>query len=295
MKRKDVDIRIENNKRASDLIYKAEKENLTVDEINELKAIHTGYGGIGDNTQYFTPKEVVNYMIGSLKVSGFKGGSVLEPSCGNGIFINELINNFEDIDITGVELNFELSKLNKICYPSAHIIQGNTLDYSDGFKEKFDLIIGNPPFGKTNKNKAFPLGINKLEAQFVELALDSLKPDGHFIMVLPTSVLNIGSLIPLRQKIMNEFVIMQSIQLPDTTFYKSGTSVNASILHLRKKSFLINDTDHNYSIMMACIDNIGWNKHGHECNNDLLECLDSYKNTYSEYKKQIEVFFKGEV
>ena len=95
MKKKDLELRRKNNTKANELLMKSIKEKLTQEEIEELKLLHTGYGGIGDNTQYFTPKPVVNYIMDVLKIVGFKGGNVLEPSCGNGIFIDAIHNTFE--------------------------------------------------------------------------------------------------------------------------------------------------------------------------------------------------------
>ena len=235
MRNEDREIRRNNNKKAYELICKADTTSLTAEEIEELKVLHTGYGGLGDNTQYFTPEEVVQYMISSLKITGFKGSKVLEPSCGNGIFISHLQKNFDSLDITAVELNYELFKLNKICYPEVNLINGNTLDYCEDFENQYDLVIGNPPYGRGTKRDTLKLSGAKLEGQFTELCLKALKPGGHFIMVLPTSVLSSNFYKPLRKKIINKFIILQSIELPIETFAKSDTRVSTSILHLRKK------------------------------------------------------------
>lgn len=290
MRHKERIIRINNNNRASELLNKSTKEALTIEEIEELKVLHTGYGGIGDNTQYFTPKEVISYMIESLKAVGFKGGKVLEPSCGNGMFIGSLLDSFDNLDITGVELSNELAMLNRVCYPNVNIMQGNTLSYLEELEGKFDLVIGNPPFGKGTKNYDLPLGIGKLEGQFVQLSAKALKPNGHLIMVVPTSVLSIEGYRKLRAWLLDEFVLIQSIQLPNNTFYKSGANVGTGVIQLRKKSKLIGDMENDYSVFMAMIESIGWDKSGREKENKLIGCLENFKEFYKNNGKDFNIY-----
>lgn len=41
---------------------------------------------------YYTPKEVINFMYRYLvEVCDFKGGAILEPSCGNGTFFEHIL------------------------------------------------------------------------------------------------------------------------------------------------------------------------------------------------------------
>lgn len=288
MKRADRNLRIKNNELACELIRKGENEQLSPKEIDDLKNLHTGYGGLFDNTQYFTPDEVINYMIESIKLMGFKEGKVLEPSCGNGKIIDSLIKNFNNLDITGVELSRELYKLNKICYPTCKFINDDTLDYIDEFNEQYDLVIGNPPYGKAPKNKELPLGKSTLEGQFFEFCLNTLKPGGHLILVLPTSVLSSDSYRPLRNKAIEDFILIQSISLPNSAFYKSNTSVSTSIIHLMKKEL---QSEKNYSVFMAIADSIGWDNSGKELKNDLIEILSHFKEFVENEKLQYKNFF----
>ena len=293
MRRKDLDIRINKNKKATELIQVAMDRKLTNAEIEELKTLHTGYGGISDNTQYFTPEEVVQYMIDSLDIFiDISKAKILEPSCGNGIFLRKLYEKNSMLDITGVELNRELYLLNKICYEKATIIEANTLDYLEDFKEKFDIVIGNPPFGATKSNPEFPLSQNRLEAQFVELSLKALKPGGHFIMVLPTSILSANSYIPLRQKILDNFMVIQSVELPDTTFCKSNTNVTTSILHLMKIKNTKKTYETDYNVLMSTIEKIGFTKKGDKCENQLENLIATLKEHHNKIKSNIDILLK---
>lgn len=292
MRREDVFKRVENNEKARELIDKYNKEGLREEEIATLKALHTGYGGISDNTQYFTPIEVVDYMMDALKTFEFSGKRVLEPSSGNGIFVENLLKNFSDLDITSIELNYELYNLNKICYKEVNNINANTLEYFDLDKlediEKFDLVIGNPPFGRGLKDNRLPLSKSRLEAQFLELSLKLLNPGGHLLMVVPTSVLANSSYRELRSYILKDFCLIQSIELPCSTFIKSDTSVSTSILHLRK---IKTKSEFNYKVLMAVADSVGWDEKGNKTNNDLIKISKGLKNFYIKSIEQFSYFF----
>jgi len=86
--------------------------------------------------QFFTPKIVADFMVGMSSVS--KDSKVLEPSFGKGVFLNEL-KQMGYINLTGYEIDKSLT-LNidaKLVYESF---------VSSEIKEKFNLIIGNPPY-----------------------------------------------------------------------------------------------------------------------------------------------------
>lgn len=61
------------------------------------------------------------------------------------------------------------------------------------FSEKYDLVIGNPPYGEHRglyKGLGEEPKISKYEDYFVKRSLDSLKPEGILAMVLPSGWLN---------------------------------------------------------------------------------------------------------
>jgi len=85
--------------------------------------------------QYFTPEIVADFMITLADVS--KETKILEPSCGHGIFLDLLQKKgFENI--TAYEIDSSLAKgFSNVRYESF---------VSAKITEKFDLIIGNPPY-----------------------------------------------------------------------------------------------------------------------------------------------------
>lgn len=123
--------------------------------------------------QYFTPKKIVKEMMKlSRNFDCTKDGytvsdeiDVLEPSCGEGIFIKEIVNKINEIsentdkkyyknnkkyNITGIEVddNLKQNLSNNVNNSdvTVSILHQNFLSYS--INKKYDLIIGNPPYIK---------------------------------------------------------------------------------------------------------------------------------------------------
>jgi len=85
--------------------------------------------------QYFTISLIADFMV--TLISHLKDSKVLEPSCGKGVFIDQLLKHGFN-NITAYEIDKTLgSKYNFIQYISF---------LSVSLKEKFDVIIGNPPY-----------------------------------------------------------------------------------------------------------------------------------------------------
>lgn len=274
--------------RAKELIKLADTRPLTDGEVEELKQSHTGYGGItwGDNTQFFTPQVVTDFMVDMIDIPN--GANVLEFSCGAGAFINALYKKNKDISVTGIELSSELAKLASVCYPEANIIRGDALEYMDKFKNSMDLIIGNPPFGKGPKTiDGFQYAKGKLEEYFLELAVNCLKEGGEAILIMPDGVLANSQSAKIRKWVLEECYYMGTISLPPETFYFSGTSCKTSVIFFKKKYKEVEVED--YSVFMAIANEIGWNSRGQmtgKCD------LDEIKTAYREniYKMQKGLF-----
>ena len=85
--------------------------------------------------QYFTPEIVANFMIELADISA--NSSILEPSCGEGIFLKLLHDKGFD-NLTAFEIDEELAQnFSNVHYESF---------ISAKISTKFDLIIGNPPY-----------------------------------------------------------------------------------------------------------------------------------------------------
>lgn len=74
--------------------------------------------------------------------------TILEPCCGDGAIIRELVNAYADARILGIEIDEQrAADARELCVhlPNVHIEQGDFLQYVGGHHE---LVITNPPFDK---------------------------------------------------------------------------------------------------------------------------------------------------
>lgn len=101
---------------------------------------------------YYTPFPLAEMMVDLFsEKKGIK--RILEPSCGDGVFIDALIDEkYKDRieDIVAIEIEEEEAKKvneKRIRMPNLRVVNTDFFDYYEKNKEqKFDLILGNPPY-----------------------------------------------------------------------------------------------------------------------------------------------------
>ena len=145
--------------------------------------------------QYFTPEIVADFMISLANIN--ETSKVLEPSCGKGIFL-ELLKEKGYKNLSAYELDNELIP-NKF----KNIIKNESF-VSTNIDEKFDLIIGNPPYIRwknleeelkqelaTNHlwNKYFN-SLCDYSYIFILKSIEHLKENGQLIFITPEYWLN---------------------------------------------------------------------------------------------------------
>ena len=144
---------------------------------------------------FFTPPETVINMINKVKSLKSSIESILEPSCGSGEFIDYLTKYFTDSKITAIELNnmiFESIKNKQSS--NINLLNEDFIKYTD--QNKYDLIIGNPPFYVMKKHEApndyheYFDGRPNIFLLFVIKSLKMLKSDGILSFVLPRNFIN---------------------------------------------------------------------------------------------------------
>lgn len=254
----DYKNQFEINKAIEELVLSIPSEQLTAEEKNFI-SYFSGYGGLekygatgkGLLYEYFTPSKIAKKMWALAYKYGFKGGKVLEPSCGIGEFIKYAP---EQELVTGYEINEVSAKICKILYPKANIeskyfetffIKNNNSIRGDMKNlPKFSLIIGNPPYGTMGGiyagmgEKSYTKSSNYID-YFINRGLDLLEKDGLLIYIIGTEVSAGGT--PFLMQQMNEAkkIISQKANLLDAYRLPNGvfdtTDVVTDIIVLQKK------------------------------------------------------------
>jgi len=172
--------------------------------------------------QVFTPKEIVDYMLSLRK----NHGNVLEPSCGEGAFSN-VIDNCVAIELdSNVAPDYSLN-----------------IDFFDYDKEnKFDTIIGNPPYvrfqdieirTKLKLDRTIFDGRTNLYLFFIHKCILHLKEHGELIFIVPRDFLKNTSAIKLNEFIYENGTITDYLELGDKHVF-NGACPNTIIFRFEK-------------------------------------------------------------
>ena len=283
----------------------------------------------GKSGQYFTPREIVSFAVKMMDIKN--DDLVLDPACGSGGFLLHALDevrkqaeefnendeaekyrfwhDFAQNNLFGIEINDSIArvaKMNMIIHDDGHtnVIGfdaledvGKMTEKNRGFeKNKFDVIVTNPPFGANVKRSEHPylekftLGQNgkksrdnqKTEILFIERCIDFLKSGtGQMAIVLPDGILSNSTLQYVRDFLMERAQILAVISLPQFTFTHFGAGVKSSLVFVRKKGE--KEKLGRYKIFMAIAEHIGYDATGKkDKQNDLdptiLKEYENFKN-----------------
>ena len=147
---------------------------------------------------------------------------ILEPSCGSGEFISKLRAKYVESRILGIENNktiFESVKKYNTENTNTTIVNADFLKYD--LNNKFNLIIGNPPYFVMKKAlietiyKDYYTGRPNIFIIFILKCLSLLKSNGVLAFVLPKSFLNCVYYDRTRVYIHHKFEILDIFESND--------------------------------------------------------------------------------
>jgi N12 class adenine-specific DNA methylase/predicted RNA methylase len=167
---------------------------------------------------------------------GFRGGRVLEPGIGSGLFPALMPAALRDCcHVTGVEHDPVTARIVKLLQPHARILNEDFARVE--LKPHFDLAIGNPPFSDrtVRSDRAFrALGL-RLHDYFIAKSIQCLKPGGLAAFVTSTGTMDKAD-ASARMHIAATADLVGAIRLPEGSFRtEAGTDVVVDILFFRKR------------------------------------------------------------
>jgi len=175
---------------------------------------------------YYTPQVISDFLVDylSIKLKDKCHISILEPSVGDGIFIHSIFNHniflSKTNKIVAIEQNEQ--ELNKIPYtkPVFQGIHSDFLEYQKNDNDKFNLVIGNPPYIKKSLLKEYQIDLCKeihskaelsdtqpknIWTAFLVRCISYLDDSGILAFVLPSELLQVKFAAELREFVLKEF------------------------------------------------------------------------------------------
>jgi type I restriction enzyme M protein len=215
------------------------------------KAASEGKKGAG---QYFTPRLLIQSMVRCIKPDprATKDFAIGDPACGTGGFLVAAYDWLKDQ--TGGALDREtalrvrkqtyfgqelvarprrLALMNMYLHQvEPHITLGDSI-YEEPNRQRFNVILTNPPFGTKGANQApvrddFVVQTSNKQLNFIQHVLTTLKPGGRAAVVVPDNVLFANQAGEVFELLMQDCDLHTVLRCPRGTFspYTEGTKTN---------------------------------------------------------------------
>jgi hypothetical protein len=227
------------NRAAADLV--ATQDEFT-DEEKALLSKYSGRGGLGGDdvslNEYYTRPDIAKFAIDVLYQHGFKGGTMVEPSCGAGVFLSQ--GDRPGLKMIGCEVDETSSKIARALNPHAEVVGDRFERFClNNAETKVDAIVGNAPFGVRMTTKDFEA--NKYKSQwkrnedlFMDASMDMLAPGGMMSMIVPYGVVSGGDHQAVRESLALKGRVIGVYRLPESAFKHSDTQVVTDTVVMQK-------------------------------------------------------------
>jgi len=164
---------------------------------------------------FYTPEPIAAFIL-QWGINGSSNYEILEPSCGSGVFLEQLKeNNHKFKSVSAIEFDeIEAGKADKVKLKNKTVINMDFHLYCNETTQKFDLVVGNPPyiryqyFQEEQQHEAIKvfnrakLKYSKLTNAWVSFVVGSsllLKEKGRIGFVIPAELLQVSYAQQLRE------------------------------------------------------------------------------------------------
>ena len=244
-----------------DIIQKSGQKDVKGD-VYEYVLMNMATSGI--NGQFRTPRQIIDMMVALTKPTS--EDSICDPACGSAGFLNaayeyivenegmEFLHNmdkkefFENEMFIGLEndpIMMRIAVMNMIThgFDNPKLYKVHSLTDANGYRDKFSLILANPPFKGAIDDKSIIsedllklTDTSKSEILFVTLILKMLKVGGRAAVIVPDGVVsntNDKVYTNLRKELVENHKLEAVISLHPQVF-RPYAGVSASILIFTK-------------------------------------------------------------
>lgn len=197
-------------------------------------------------TSFYTPDYVVDLQVRNIYINNPGSiNSILDPCAGTGAYIDSFLKYFPNSSIVGVEKDYLAAYILSAKYRKSSVTIINKGFEEVNFKEKFDFISSNIPFGNFKvKFRDYNEKITaKIHNFFFYHSMKLLNEGGVMSLLTSTGVFNSPSNQFLRTELVKEIEIIDILTLPKNVFVENGAEVSTHIVQgIKRKSTLDQNT-----------------------------------------------------
>ncbi len=196
-------------------------------------------------TAFYTDNRIVDAISESLKYSGVEIKSFLEPSAGQGAFIDSFLRNdkYPGAEVLAYEKDLLTGKILSALHPSILTrIEGFEKIERD-FNGYFDVAASNVPFGDfavadpayaVSKEIAYRQATKTIHNYFFLKAIDQVREGGLVAFIASQGVMNAASPF-VRMELVKRADLVAALRLPNNTFSENaGTDAGSDLIILQK-------------------------------------------------------------
>lgn len=183
---------------------------------------------------FYTPNPIAKFIL-QWAVNGDTGYDILEPSCGDGVFLKQIkTGNIKYNSITAIEVDTgEAEKAASVDLSNKVVLNEDFHTFANVTERRFDLVVGNPPyiryqyFDKEQQREAekifqnAKLRYSKLTNAWVSFVVGStllLKEKGKIGLVLPAEILQVSYAKTLRNFLSHYYNIINIVSFKKLVF-----------------------------------------------------------------------------
>ena len=196
-------------------------------------------------TAFYTPAPVIDAISDALKNSGIEVRSFLEPSAGQGAFIDSFLRNdrYPGAEVLAYEKDLLTGKILSALHPSILTrIEGFEKIERD-FDGYFDVAASNVPFGDfavpdpayaVSKEIAYRQATKTIHNYFFLKSLDQVREGGLVAFIASQGVMNAASPF-VRMELVKRADLVAALRLPNNIFSdNAGTDAGSDLIILQK-------------------------------------------------------------
>lgn len=228
-----------------ELSFRSQDQKHELSHIYETKIRNMGNAG-RNGGEYYTPRPLIRAMIAVIDPK--IGETIYDGACGSGGFLCEAydylrakatkaadLQTLQERTFTGKEkksLAYVIATMNMILHgiEAPNLIHTNTLaenvmDLQE--KDKFDIVLANPPFGGKERKEVqqnFPIKTSETAFLFLQHFMRSLRAGGVAAIVIKNTFLSNtdNASVALRKELLQTCNLHTILDMPSGTFLGAG-------------------------------------------------------------------------